>query len=74
MQDISLPIIEGAVQGDSEALGFILSHFRMYIRALATKTLTDEYGNQYIWVGEEIVSRLEAKLIAGIINKFDINY
>ena len=58
--------------GDGQALGAVLTHYRRYIRSLATRTLTDEYGNEYYYVDEEIEKRLEARLIYCIVTDFKI--
>ncbi len=71
---IPLSVIEDAKNGMSEALGFVLSHFRNYIRTLATKEFTDGQGNIIYLVDEDIVSRLEAKLVLSIVNDFVIPY
>lgn len=54
------------------AMGAVLTHYRRYIRSLATRTLTDEYGNEYYYVDEEIEKRLEARLIYCIVTDFKI--
>lgn len=71
---IPLSIIEGAKKGNSDALGYVLSHFRSYIQTLATREYEDGQGNKYSFVDEDIVSRLEATLVLSIVNDFAIPY
>lgn len=73
-EDIPISVIEGAVNGSNEAMEYILNHFKHYIRALSTRVITDEHGNKYCLVDEDMVSRLEAKLVFSIITGFEINY
>ncbi len=73
-QFVEIPrnIVDGAVNGNAEDLGFVLGYFSGYIKRLATRTLKDEYGNEYIYVDEDMRQRLESKLIASIISDFKI--
>lgn len=73
-KDIPLCIIEGAVKGETEALEYVLAHFKNYIRTLATQKMSDEYGNEHYYVDEDIVVRLESKLVFAIMNGFEIRY
>lgn len=74
IDDIPLSIIEDAVKGKSYALQFILSHFHSYIKTLATRVYEDEWGKKHYYVDEDVISRLEAKLVLGIVNNFVIRY
>ncbi len=74
LKEIPLSVIEGAVNGEIDALKYVLAHFRNYIRALATRKVYDDYGNERYYVDEDIVMRLENKLVYGIINSFKIRY
>ena len=47
VKNLPLSVIIAAMGGDGQALGAVLTHYRRYIRSLATRTLTDEYGNEY---------------------------
>lgn len=73
-KELPLSIIEDAVKGEEYALQYVLSHFHSYIKTLSTKVLEDEQGNKYYYVDEDMMSRLEAKLIFGIVNDFKIRY
>ncbi len=70
--DIPVPIILAAMKGETEAISYILHHYRNYIRKLSTRTLKDEYGNEYCFVDEDMVNRLQSKLIFSIISDFNI--
>lgn len=74
LKGIPLSVIEGAVRGETDALKYVLAHFRNYIRTLATRKVYDDYGNEHYYVDEDIVMRLENKLVYGIINGFKIRY
>ena len=64
VKNLPLSVIIAAMGGDGQALGAVLTHYRRYIRSLATRTLTDEYGNEYYYV--------EARLIYCIVTDFKI--
>lgn len=72
VKNLPLSVIIAATGGDGKALGTVLAHYQRYIRSLATRTLTDEYGNEYYYVDEEIEKRLEARLIYCIVTDFKI--
>lgn len=73
-KDIPISIIRGAINAEPEAITYVLAYFKDYIRSLSTRTLTDNYGNEYLYVDEDMQTRLEEKLICSIINKFKILY
>ena len=64
--------IDGAISGNAEDLAFILGYFSGYIKKLATRTLKDEYGNEYLYVDEDMRLRLESKLMKSIVSDFEI--
>ena len=66
-------VIDGAIGGDADKLAFVLGYFSGYIKKLATRTLKDEYGNEYIYVDEAMRRRLEIKLIYSIVSDFAIS-
>ena len=70
--DIPVTVIAAATQGKPEAISYVLNHYRNYIRKLATRTLKDEYGNEYLFVDEDMSSRLQSKLVFSIISDFSI--
>lgn len=72
VKPIPVPVILAAVSGDTDAIAAVLAHYQNYIRALATRPLKDEYGNEYLCVDEEMRLRLESKLICGIVTGFHV--
>ena len=65
-------IIEKAINEDIEAIDYILAHYRNYIIRLSTRVARDENNNEYMYVDDDMRSRLESKLIYSIIKKFKI--
>lgn len=72
LSDIPFSIIEKAINEDIEAIDYILAHYRNYIIRLSTKVARDENNNEYMYVDDDMRSRLENKLIYSIIKKFKI--
>lgn len=69
---IAFSIIEKAINEDIEAIDYILAHYRNYIIRLSTRVARDENNNEYMYVDDDMRSRLESKLIYSIIKKFKI--
>ena len=69
---IPLSVILAAMEGDEAALAVVLDHYKGYIRYLAMRPLKDEYGNEYLFVDEDMRLRLETKLIHSIVTGFKI--
>ena len=72
VKPIPVPAILAAVNGDEDALANLVAHFQRYIRALATRPVKDEYGNEYLYVDEDMRLRLETKLIHSIVTSFKV--
>ena len=72
LSDIPFSIIEKAINEDLEAMDYILAHYRNYIIRLSTRVARDENNNEYMYVDDDMRSRLESKLIYSIIKKFKI--
>ena len=72
LSDIPFSIIEKAINEDIEAVDYILAHYRNYIIRLSTRVARDENNNEYMYVDDDMRSRLESKLIYSIIKKFKI--
>ena len=72
LSDIPFSIIEKAINEDIEAIDYILAHYRNYIIRLSTRVARDENNNEYMYVHDDMRSRLESKLIYSIIKKFKI--
>lgn len=69
VKPIPVPVILAAVNGDDAA---VVAHYQKYIRALATRPVKDEYGNEYLYVDEDMRLRLETKLIHSIVTSFKV--
>ena len=72
LSDIPFSILEKAINEDIEAIDYILAHYRNYIIRLSTRVARDENNNEYMYVDDDMRSRLESKLIYSIIKKFKI--
>lgn len=72
LSDIPFSIIEKAINEDIEAIDYILAHYRNYIIRLSKRVARDENNNEYMYVDDDMRSRLESKLIYSIIKKFKI--
>ena len=72
LSDIPFSIIEKAINEYIEAIDYILAHYRNYIIRLSTRVARDENNNEYMYVDDDMRSRLESKLIYSIIKKFKI--
>ena len=72
VKPIPVPVILAAVNGDENALAAVVAHYQKYIRALATRPVKDEYGNEYLYVDEDMRLRLETKLIHSIVTGFKV--
>lgn len=72
LSGIPFSIIEKAINEDIEAIDYILAHYRNYIIRLSTRVARDENNNEYMYVDDDMRSRLENKLIYSIIKKFKI--
>ena len=66
VKPLPVPVILAAVNGDENALAAVVAHYQKYIRALATRPVKDEYGNEYLYVDEDMRLRLETKLIGNL--------
>ena len=64
-------VIEAAAGGDVGAINKVLKHYEGYIIALSSKRVTDDDGNTYMLVDNEIRLRLETNLIVRIL-QFDV--
>lgn len=69
-EPIPLPVILAASEGDERALNAVLNHYKGYIRFLAMRPMKDEYGNEHLYVDEDMRLRLEAKLLYSIVTRF----
>ena len=64
---LPVAVICAATEGEPDAVNTILRHYRGYITTLSLRRLHDEYGNTFLCVDETLRSRLEIKLITGLL-------
>ena len=69
---IPFPVIEAAVQGETDAVNEVIRHYSGYIATLCRRTGCDKNGNYCTYVDEELRRRLETKLIIAILS-FDLS-
>ena len=72
LSDIPFSLFEKAIYVDIVVIDYILAHYRNYIIRLSTRVARDENNNEYMYVDDDMRSRLESKLIYSIIIKFKI--
>ena len=72
MTVIPISVIYAAMEGDAIAIDTVISHYRGYIRALATRPIKAKSGDEYLCVDDYIQSRLQAKLAHSIVTGFKI--
>ena len=63
--------IAAASAGDPDAMAEVLRHFDGFISKLATRTFRDSNNVTYRGVDHEMKERMQLKLIASIIKKFE---
>ena len=63
--------IAAASVGDPDAMAEVLRHFDGFISKLATRTFRDSNNVTYSGVDHEMKERMQLKLIASIIKKFE---
>ena len=65
------PVIVAAIQGDFEAMEFVLQHYESYMVSLSIRRFRDDSGNLYYGVDRDIYDRLRSKLMQAVL-KFKI--
>jgi hypothetical protein len=60
-------IIIAASNGDIVAVNSVIKYYRKYIAVLATRKFYDDFGKTYLYIDEELRSRLENKLISKVL-------
>lgn len=65
------PVIVAAIQGDFEAMEFVLQHYESYIVSLSIRKFRDDRGNLYYGMDRDIYDRLRSKLMRAVL-KFKI--
>mgnify|MGYP004619439037 FL=1 len=68
---LSYKLIEQSVSGDETAIDRIVEIYQPYINTLASRTLYDSEGNEYIGVNVDLRDHLTRKLV-DIIQKYQI--
>ena len=68
---LNYKLIERAVSGDETAVNRIVAIYEPYINTLATKTLYDSEGNEYIGINVDLKDHLTRKLLE-LINTYKI--
>lgn len=68
---LNYKLIEQAVSGDESAIDRIVEIYQPYINTLASRTLYDFEGNEYIGVNVDLQDHLTRKLV-DIIRKYQI--
>ena len=69
--DLNYELIDKAVSGDEEAINRILKIYEPYINTLASQTLLDGDGNEYVGVNVDLKEHLTSKLLT-VISKYII--
>lgn len=65
------PVIVAAIQGDFEAMEFVLQHYESYMVSLSIRKFRDDRGNLYYGMDRDVYDRLRSKLIQAVL-KFKI--
>lgn len=65
---LEFEIIEAAIQGDTEAINYIVYYFQPFINQKAKRKCEDEYGRTYYVTDEYMKRRMETKLITKILD------
>ncbi|MHA3224820.1 helix-turn-helix domain-containing protein [Globicatella sulfidifaciens] len=66
-QMIPFSLIVKATDGDTEAIHYILKHYKGYIAKRSLRLMKDEYGHQSMVIDEILRGRMETRLITKIL-------
>lgn len=66
MKRVPFPIIQAAKEFDPEAVEFVFRHFEGLIASLSKIVCTDEYGNVYYQVDDDLRYQAEIALFSAI--------
>lgn len=69
---LNYKLIEKAMSGDKTSIDRIVSIYQPYINTLASRTVYDAEGNEFIGVNVELKDHLTRKLFQ-VIHSFKIN-
>ncbi|WP_060206748.1 helix-turn-helix domain-containing protein [Sporosarcina koreensis] len=64
---IPFSLIVKATDGDTEAINYIIKHYKGYLSKRSLRLMKDEYGNSHMIVDETLRGRLETRLITKIL-------
>ncbi|GGN56962.1 helix-turn-helix domain-containing protein [Oceanobacillus indicireducens] len=64
---IPFSLIVKATDGDTEAINYIVKHYKGYLSKRSLRLMKDEYGNSHMIVDETLRGRLETRLITKIL-------
>ena len=64
-------VILAVIQGDFEAMDFVLQHYESYMISLSVRRFRDDRGNFYYGMDRDIYDRLHSKLMQAVL-KFKI--
>ncbi|MFD1414979.1 helix-turn-helix domain-containing protein [Oceanobacillus jeddahense] len=65
---VPFSLIVQATDGDTEAINYVVKHYRGYITKRSLRPMKDEYGNQYMVVDEVLRGRIQTRLITKILS------
>lgn len=65
---IPFSLIVKATDGDTEAIHYIVKHYRGYFSKHSLRLMKDEYGNSHMIVDETLRGRMETRLITKILS------
>ncbi|MEI3597737.1 MULTISPECIES: helix-turn-helix domain-containing protein [unclassified Oceanobacillus] len=65
---VPFSLIVQATDGDTEAISYIVRHYRGYISKRSLRPMKDEYGNQLLVVDEMLQGRMQTRLITKILS------
>ncbi|GGP08839.1 MULTISPECIES: helix-turn-helix domain-containing protein [Oceanobacillus] len=65
---VPFSLIVQAADGDTEAINYIIKHYRGYITKRSLRPMKDEYGNQYMIVDEVLRDQMQTRLITKILS------
>ncbi|MEI3614569.1 helix-turn-helix domain-containing protein [Pseudogracilibacillus sp. SO30301A] len=65
---VPFSLIVHATDGDTEAIHYIVKHYRGYISKRSLRPVKDDYGNQLMMVDEVLQGRMQTRLITKILS------
>lgn len=65
---VPFSLIVQATDGDTEAIYYIVRHYRGYISKRSLRPMKDEHGNQLLVVDEMLQGRMQTRLITKVLS------